>query len=731
MIVAAEDLNTGLTAQQIMQAFTKALASISEQSVNLLLGDKVDKVNGKGLSTNDLTDALLEKLNALKILTGESPISVTSDGKIQAATATGSNYGVVKIGSSITSDGSDPVSGVAVYTALLSAIKSVPTMITSMSNANQVCGGNLNNLPKNSVVCIGAVLTDLINKPSDKFVGLVVTAAYNPNSDLNGIIQLAVSSSCDLYIRIKWGSSGIWKSWMPFNKLPEIYYVGGSSSNQSLTELFGKLKNDTNEKIIYVLPGTYDIFKEYRDLGVPSPPDDVTSGDYLDRCVFMPPNTKLIGIGNVLLKYRPSLAQTTKGEARTWSPLNVRYACYVENIEINCHYCRYGIHDDSHNAVDDQGVSHIYKNVRVTYDYSDNAYGFNNTIGFGFSQKNNYVFEDCIFIFNETESSLSKDKPAFYGHGASGSVKAEESPNIIVRNCAIISGETSNRSMRLQSMNTSQIRIRTLVESTYIRGYVSLTSYQGTHPQAYDVTFLNCGITSDRINIDYDQNIYTPAIYEDHGYIDSQIATRATYAEVFGAGIELTENSNLNSILSPGKFYCSSANSTTVSNLPVSLSSGISFNVMSYGIYGENRFLQLFMFNVGSGPFHGRLWYRFYSISGWSSWEEIATLQSAYGKGDSLVTSTDLDNVITFGRYNATKQIAKTLVHSPFDNLELGLQLTVECNAIHEASSTRCIQTITYNATTVNTNQFAKIFRRFLSQDGWSNWFVYSGTELP
>jgi hypothetical protein len=627
------------------------------------------------------------------------------------------------------------------------AIKSSSIMITTSEGAEQTCGNDTNNMPTNSVVCIGAVLRNLLHKPYDEFLGVIITSSYSSSATLNGIIQIAIASDCQVYTRIKWGVSGVWRKWASYKGEEDVYYVGGSSEYQSVTALFNSLKNDTAQKIIYVNPGTYDIFQEYKDLGIPTPPDDVESGDYMDRVVFLPPNTKLVGIGNVRFEYNPAKADTTMGEARTWSPLNVRWGCHVENIEIYVHNGRYCIHDDSHNAADDQGVSHIYKNVRCIYDYSDTsssapyAYGFNNTIGFGFAQKNNYLFEDCVFIYNGTAAESSKNKPAFYGHNSSGTLDEDESPNLIVRNCIIKSGDTSNRSFWVQSMNTNQVRVKMLVESSYIDGQAYISSYRGS-PVAFDVTFLNCGMSEDRIVTNLNTTpitivpitdvtvAYPPRCYDDTRALDAKIAEKTTYSEVFSPGSEIVANSDLNSLLTEGKFYCSSANSTSVTNLPVTLTTGISFNVTMWGIFGTNRFIQFFTFNVASGPYLGRIWYRMYSSAGWSKWEDIATMFSAYGKGDGLSSATDLDNVTTFGRYNATKQIGKTLVHSPFDNLELGLQLTVECNAIYESTSTRCVQTITYNATSANTDQFAKVFKRFLSQDGWSNWYIYGGTEM-
>lgn len=398
------------------------------------------------------------------------------------------------------------------YTVTKNSLTGITPMITNASRAQEVCKGNLNLLPVNTIACVGSKVASLQNVPNENFRGVIVTFAYNPNTTTNGVAQLAISAENELMWRIKWGANGVWSNWNS-TVGEEVYYVGGESEHQSLTGLFYELKDNTNPKTIYVNPGEYDIFAEYKALNIPSPPDDVSSSDYLNRCVFVPANTKLIGIGNVKLTYDPAKSETTKGEARTWSPLSVRYACHIENVDIYCHYGRYCIHDDSHNATDDQGVSHVYKNVHCVYDFSADDYGFNETIGFGFSQKNNIVFEDCTFIYNETEDAGSKNKSAFYGHGASGSQTENESPTINIKNCIFIAGETSTQAFRLQSLNTSPLRIKTRVDNTYIDGQSYLTIYDNSRKQAFDVEFLNCNVTESTVRTNDNNNLYPIKIY--------------------------------------------------------------------------------------------------------------------------------------------------------------------------------------------------------------------------
>ena len=280
----------------------------------------------------------------------------------------------------------------------------------------------------------------------------------------------------------------------------KVYYVGGDSEHQSLTRLLLELKDDTSEKIIYLNPGVYDIYREYRAEKMPTPPDDIKASDYLERCAFLPANTSLIGLGNVLLDWNPPKDEITLGEARTWSPLNVRYGCHVENISIHCKYGRYCIHDDSHNAESDRETVHRYKNVRCDYEYSEDGKGFNDTIGFGWAQKNRIEFEDCELVIRGCPAD-SPHHSVFYGHGASGDRPLEaESPCLIIKNCLILGGKENNRTIRLQCLNRVPLRIRTVFESCHIEGGLDVNLYREDAVHAYEVTFLHSGRPSAKID---------------------------------------------------------------------------------------------------------------------------------------------------------------------------------------------------------------------------------------
>jgi hypothetical protein len=296
---------------------------------------------------------------------------------------------------------------------------------------------------------------------------------------------------------------------MKNNSNENIYYVGPEREHKSLTKLFLMLKDDKNEKIIYVDAGVYDIFKEYKEAGIDSPPDDVSVSDYFSYNAFLPLNTKLIGIGNVCLEFSPAPQEITYGESITWAPLNVLGECYVENIEIRCKNGRYCIHDDSHNRY--TNVNHYYKHVRCIYELGDikdgKRLGLENTIGFGFAQGCKFEFDSCTFRFVG-----EGDHAAFYGHD-DGSENSENAPSIILKNCHILGNHDNAHALTLQNLAIPGVdRIDTRIESCHIQGGIYLTIYHDIGKQHFDVTLINSGAPAQKIEKP-DKNPYPVKVF--------------------------------------------------------------------------------------------------------------------------------------------------------------------------------------------------------------------------
>lgn len=287
----------------------------------------------------------------------------------------------------------------------------------------------------------------------------------------------------------------------------KVYRIGPTRENTSLTELFLKLKGDETEKTVYIDEGTYDIYEEYRRAAIPTPPDDVKISHYFKYNAFLPPNTSLIGLGRVELRFAPSPEEISYGESRTWAPLNIVGACHVENIEIYCKNGRYCIHDDSHNEY--KNTSHYYKNVRCTYEKGDikdgKLLGLNNTIGNGMAQGCDFVFEDCTFRF------IGGNHSAFYTH-EDGETCPENSPTLTFRRCKFLGSEDNERVLRLQSLASADIRVITRLESCYLLGGIYLTVYGEASAQHFDVTLLGSGNPPKKI--DREENKYPIKVLE-------------------------------------------------------------------------------------------------------------------------------------------------------------------------------------------------------------------------
>ena len=375
-------------------------------------------------------------------------------------------------------------------------------MVNSDATAQTMFSADFNNLLPNRVYCIGTANLNISNMPFSGFAGTVMCMDFRETSSTAGRMQIAISNRNKLYTRINFGGS--WKAWTAPADGEIEYHVGSTREYTGLVALLKDIQTDATPKVIYIDEGEYDIFQEYKDNNIPSPPSGVQSADYFDYNVFLPQNTRLVGIGNVVLKWNPSTSEITADESKTWSPLNLWYGNNtVENITILCKNGRYGIHDDSHNA--HTGFTNKYKNVRVIYTQSDTGYGFNSTIGFGFEDKCVYEFDDCLFEFVG-----SGNHGVFYGHdGRYGGA------SIIVRNCVLLGGsDNNNRTIRLQSLRADDSnRILTMFSGCHVQGGIHLTQYDSSAGQFFDVTLLHSGNPTQTIDIGND-NPYPIKVYQ-------------------------------------------------------------------------------------------------------------------------------------------------------------------------------------------------------------------------
>ena len=371
---------------------------------------------------------------------------------------------------------------------ITNCLQGYPIMINDATRLYNLTNGSnsVNDFPANKIVVVGATLAEMTEAPRSRKIGVYVTFSFNGQDNTNGCAQLFISNyGCET----RWKVAGAWTEWKSF--FTETFVVGTGETYTSLTKLLIDIKDDETDKIIYIKSGEYDIFNEYLDevsdgrLNVP--PDDISSGNYLyPYNAFIPNNTKVIGLGDVVLKMTPDADDVTYGESRTWSPVNVLGSVEIENIEIHAHNCRYCIHNDDKNNYARE--YQVYKNVRCYYDYSDTdaqdrRLGYNMVIGFSIPDGGRHEYENCIFMMENGSNNA-----AFYGHDV-----ATGDGSLYLKNCVIHSDYfTNDRTIRLQSLNhNTQNRIITTFDNCYVSGGMTLTLYYTDSKQSFDVTFKN------------------------------------------------------------------------------------------------------------------------------------------------------------------------------------------------------------------------------------------------
>ena len=102
--------------------------------------------------------------------------------------------------------------------------------------------------------------------------------------------------------------------------MPEEYTVdlNGNGDYTSFTDCLVDLKDNDKEKIIYIKAGVYDVFEEIGGATFAAQveqerQEDPDNYSWFDCSTVVPPNTKIIGIGEVVLEFKP-----TSSEIKLW-----------------------------------------------------------------------------------------------------------------------------------------------------------------------------------------------------------------------------------------------------------------------------------------------------------------------------------------------------------------------------------------------------------------------------
>lgn len=283
----------------------------------------------------------------------------------------------------------------------------------------------------------------------------------------------------------------------------EEYHVGVGQTYASFIDCLKSLKGNTNKKVIYVHNGTYDLFEEMGGIDFIN---SIGNQDWKEVNTFVPDNTKIIGLGNVVLQYLPTSAQATVASASRISPINVASGIEMENIFIDCQNCRYGIHDEGSGRAENNEKVHKYKNVRITY-RDGGVVGSPSGIcfGCGFNGKTTFEFDSCVFEVKRPSGG------ALYMHDWGGNA------SILIKNCVM---------KNLNNFNTSSIQfgnnhglsannyVYVIVENSHLYGKIFIINGGGVTgaKNCFDLTLLRCNEIGIDIASTLD-NQHEPKIY--------------------------------------------------------------------------------------------------------------------------------------------------------------------------------------------------------------------------
>lgn len=288
-------------------------------------------------------------------------------------------------------------------------------------------------------------------------------------------------------------------------------HIGTDKEYTSIMDAFEAFKDDASPKTFYIDGGVYDI---YQELGGAAYLATITASSTVrDVCVFVPLNSKVVGLGSVTLNYLPPASEIPLDNAVSLvSPLNISGNAEIENITIICKNCRYAIHDETGTNRLYDNTKKVYRKVRAIKQANDyvpvSSVIGGQSFGCGFGSANDYLFEDCIFKSPITAFSMHNNP----------TIKNSQGTSVIVRNCVIDTDAT--QSMRFGAVRSDYAMENVItIENTYIKSRVTVTreAYENNSDNTFNLTLLNCSnievndeFETHGWNSDYDVKVYNP-----------------------------------------------------------------------------------------------------------------------------------------------------------------------------------------------------------------------------
>lgn len=284
----------------------------------------------------------------------------------------------------------------------------------------------------------------------------------------------------------------------------QVFHVGTNGDWQSFTEMLKALKNNDNEKIVYVESGTYDIFTEMGGAEFIQTITDPANTNWRDVCNVVPKNTTIIGMGKVLLNWTPDAQYIgSSAMAFLFSPLNLCENCKIVNIEAHCKNGRYAIHCEQSNTRDFDGQTIELENVIAIYE-DGSTYGDSNALGVGYNKKTKINIKNSVF-------KSHNDNPVAFHDNATQSYITNDKSTITMENCVFI-GATNSGKVAFTSGASNGLIDEVLFANCYIGGDLVIRAYEADTSQTQKITLLGCN----NVQVEYNNNVInrmTPTQY--------------------------------------------------------------------------------------------------------------------------------------------------------------------------------------------------------------------------
>ena len=205
----------------------------TKTETNNLLDNKVDKVSGKGLSTNDFTDAYKQQIDdnktAIETLNGDSSIVGSVDSKVSTAYSNATSYTDTECAKKV-----DKVSGKGLSTNDFT--DELKTKLNNLENYDDTALGNRVTANENAITVLNGDTS--VNGSVDKKVATCLTdsKSYTDTSIQNAIRQTAIVCDSKPTLSgntITYYQGGVEKTITSDNKT-KFYYTSGSENYSTI-----------------------------------------------------------------------------------------------------------------------------------------------------------------------------------------------------------------------------------------------------------------------------------------------------------------------------------------------------------------------------------------------------------------------------------------------------------------------------------------------------------------